>query len=176
MEPETSRVPGDELPRDGWRRQPWKNGRGVTFEIARWPEHDPFDVRVSLADDTQPATFSLFPGYVRWSYLAGEAPITLVDASGATVELARPGDHIRAAGETQLTSRLPAGATRMLTLLVRRELVERAEVTIGYGPTAAPVRFSFCVPAQRAWAYRTPKPLLAPDHVWIAEASQATLK
>lgn len=163
-----SDCPLAELSRDGWRRQPWKNGAGVTFEIVRWPDEDAYDVRVSLADDAVPSTFSLFPGYLRWSFLAGDAPITIVEPSGAATELVKLSDHVRVAGETQLTSRLPAGPTRMLTILVRRELVERGEVQVGYGATVARVRFSFHLPSQRAWVSRTPSLLDATDHVWIA--------
>ncbi|HEY0193157.1 MAG TPA: HutD family protein, partial [Kofleriaceae bacterium] len=66
---------------DQFRAQPWKNGGGVTYEIVRWPDSpEPaaaYDIRISLADDTLPAAFSRFPGYRRWSFLAGPAPIVL---------------------------------------------------------------------------------------------------
>jgi environmental stress-induced protein Ves len=34
-----------------FRAQSWKNGGGVTREIICWPDHEAYEVRVSLADD-----------------------------------------------------------------------------------------------------------------------------
>lgn len=45
---------------------PWKNGGGVTREIAAQPPGaslDGFAWRVSVADVAQPGPFSRFPGY-----------------------------------------------------------------------------------------------------------------
>jgi len=157
-----------EIARSSWTSQPWKNGRGVTHEIVRWPAGDAYDVRVSLADDTEPATFSLFPGYTRWSFLAAPAPISLVETHGPTVELLALGDHLRTAGETQLTSILPAGPTQLLNVLVRTALVDAAQVVVGYGPSAHPVRFSFSLATQHAAHHATPQRIDAHDCVWIA--------
>ena len=43
---------------------PWKNGGGVTREIAVWPPEaglDDFDWRISMAEVREPGAFSLFP-------------------------------------------------------------------------------------------------------------------
>ena len=157
-----------EIARTQWTSQPWKNGRGITHEIVRWPEGDAYDVRVSLAEDTEAATFSLFPGYTRWSFLAAAAPISLVEANGPTVELVALGDHVRTAGVTQLMSILPAGPTQLLNVLVRTALVDTAQVVVGYGPSAHPVRFAFSLVTQRADQYAMAQRIDAHGCVWIA--------
>jgi environmental stress-induced protein Ves len=48
-----------------YRSMPWKNGLGVTTEIARSPLVGDFDWRVSMAQVTTDGPFSTFPGYDR---------------------------------------------------------------------------------------------------------------
>lgn len=120
-----------------WRSQPWKNGLGVTHEVYR--DRDDYDVRVSVADDVTPAPFSRFPGYHRWSILLAPAPITLV-IEGVTRELAHVGDLVDHAGEASAESiALPAGPTKLLTVLAR----PGARVGVGVPPD--PVRFVFAL-------------------------------
>ncbi|HEY4057637.1 MAG TPA: HutD family protein [Kofleriaceae bacterium] len=157
-----------EIPREDWRKQPWKNGLGVTFEILRDPDVDAYDVRISIADDTQPATFSTFPGYVRWSFLAGTAPIRLTQPNGTTAALVALGDSLRTAGETVLTSELPAGATQLLNVIARAELVDAGKIVVGYGPVAHPVRYRFDLVEQIAHRYHEPTRAETAGCVWIA--------
>ena len=59
----------------GYRRMPWKNGQGVTREIAREPaEGEDFLWRLSIAEVAASGDFSLFPGYDR--------TITLIEGAG----------------------------------------------------------------------------------------------
>ncbi len=133
---------------DSFRSQPWKNGGGVTHEIVRWPDSAdpaaPYDLRISIADDRIEAPFSRFPGYRRWSFLAGPAPIVL-DVGGVPHELTAPGDHLEVGGDVAIACRLPAGPTRLLNLLVRDELV--ATALIGHGPCPSPIRFAYAIEA-----------------------------
>ncbi|MFF2961347.1 HutD family protein [Streptomyces sp. NPDC057963] len=65
---------------------PWKNGGGVTREIAAFPEGAPldaFDWRVSLADVSRDGPFSSFPGIDR----------TLTVVEGAGMDLVVGGEH-----------------------------------------------------------------------------------
>ncbi len=50
-----------------YRRMPWKNGRGFTWEIGRFPSDgaQPFDWRLSIAEIREDGPFSAFPGYLR---------------------------------------------------------------------------------------------------------------
>jgi environmental stress-induced protein Ves len=128
-----------------FRTQPWKNGGGVTHEIVRWPDVEAYDVRVSLAADRVAAPFSRFPGYRRWSCLAGAAPIVL-DVAGVLHALTAPGDAIDVDGDVAITCALPAGPTRLFNILVRHGVA----ATIGRGPCADPIRLAFAL-AALAW-------------------------
>lgn len=48
-----------------YRRMLWKNGTGTTEEICRYPDHDPFCWRLSIAQVAESGSFSLFSGYQR---------------------------------------------------------------------------------------------------------------
>ena len=133
-----------------FRSQPWKNGGGVTCEILRWPDpgtnrggyDDGYEVRISIADDRTPGPFSRFPGYRRWSFLVGAAPIVL-DAAGTVHELVTLGDHIEVDGDVAISCALPAGPTRLLNILVR----DGVGATVGRGPCTLPIRFAFALAA-----------------------------
>ncbi len=149
------------LERPTWRTQPWNNGGGITHEIWRVPEGDGgFDLRVSLADVTASGPFSVFPGYRRFTFLVGPAPITL---TGETpIDLLAPGDHVDLPGETQLTATLRAGSTQLLNVLARVPLV------VGFGPIAHPVRFTFDLATQTATLEEPATVRSTAGCVWIA--------
>ena len=126
-----------------FRSQPWKNGGGITHEIVRWPDTERYDIRVSIADDRAAGPFSRFPGYRRWSFLAGSAPIVL-EIAGAPRELMEIGDHIDVDGDAPITCALPAGPTRLLNILVR----EGVDAQVGLGPCVLPVRLVFALAPQ----------------------------
>lgn len=125
-----------------FRAQPWKNGGGVTHEIVRWPDEERYDVRISIADDRAAGPFSRFPGYRRWSFLAGAAPIAL-EVAGVLHELTAIGDHIEVDGDAPIRGELPAGPTRLLNVLVRKDV----EAQVGWGACSLPIRFVFALEA-----------------------------
>ncbi|NMO04856.1 HutD family protein [Gordonia sp. TBRC 11910] len=59
------------------RRVPWRNGQGLTTEIAVGGPPDRFDWRVSRADVAHSGDFSLFPGIDRIIVLTDGPDITL---------------------------------------------------------------------------------------------------
>lgn len=145
-----------------FRAQPWKNGGGVTHEIVRWPDNERYDIRISLADDRTPGPFSRFPGYRRWSFLAGSAPIAL-EFGGSVHALVSLGDHIKVAGDVAISCALPSGPTRLLNILVR----DGVDIQIGRGTCPLPIRFAFALAAQ---------PWLPKGHAAVFEpAALATL-
>ena len=152
-----------EIPQSAWRAQPWKNGRGITHEIWRVPEGDgdDYDLRVSLADVTQSGLFSEFPGYRRWTFLVGPAPISL-DA----VHLNAPGDHIEVPGQQPIDAELLAGATTLLNILARSP----QDTVCGFGPVAHALRFAFSLATRQAWLFDPPASHDTAGHVWIAAA------
>ncbi|HEX2687859.1 MAG TPA: HutD family protein [Kofleriaceae bacterium] len=156
-----------------FRAQPWKNGGGVTHEIVRWPDttgaRDVYDIRISIADDRTPGPFSRFPGYRRWSFLAGRAPIVL-DVAGNVHELVALGDHLEVGGAVAITCALPAGPTRLLNILVR----DGIDASVGSGPCPQPIRFAFALaamphlPAGHAAVFDPPEiATLAQAAVWL---------
>ncbi|SFJ05563.1 HutD family protein [Caulobacter sp. UNC279MFTsu5.1] len=100
---------------------PWKNGGGVTREVAAWPPGaglDGFDWRVSLADVAADGPFSVFPGVGRvLTVIAGDGLV--LEIEGQVVRLA-PGAPFAFAGEAHVTARLTAGPIRDLNVMVRR--------------------------------------------------------
>lgn len=157
---------------DAFRAQPWKNGGGVTREIVRWPDAEGFAVRISLAEVAVAGPFSRFPGYQRWSFLAGDAPIDL-DIGGVVYALVVPGDHVEVGGATALSCALPAGPTRLLNLLVRHG----EAVQVGRGPCPWAIQFAFALaplpwlPAGHAAVFDPPEEAaLTRDTVWLSLA------
>ena len=152
-----------------YRPQPWKNGGGVTHEIVRWPDEERYDVRISIADDRVAGPFSRFPGYRRWSFLAGVAPIVL-EVAGVRHELAVVGDVIEVDGDAPIDCALPAGPTRLLNILVR----EGVEAQVGVGACPLPIRFAFALEALpwlaegHAAVFDPPEAAaLSPTAVWV---------
>ncbi|MFL9996215.1 HutD family protein [Paraburkholderia sediminicola] len=106
---------------------PWKNGGGVTREVAAFPEGaglDAFVWRVSVADVAQAGPFSRFAGIDRTLVLLSGAGMLLdekVETSTTnTLALTQPLDLAQFAGEAQIDARLVDGATRDFNLMVRR--------------------------------------------------------
>lgn len=161
---------------DEFRAQPWKNGGGVTAEIVRWPDSadGAYDIRVSLAEDRVPAAFSRFPGYRRWSFLAGPAPITL-DVGGVVHELVALGDHIEVPGDVAIRCELPGGPTKLFNILVR----DGVAAEVGHGPCPWPIRLAFALsvqpelPAGHAVICDPPERVALDRHaVWLRQAAE----
>ena len=102
---------------------PWKNGGGVTREVAAFPAGaalDAFVWRVSVADVAQAGPFSRFAGIDRTLALLSGAGMLLDETNGVTHALREPLDIARFEGETAIDARLVDGATRDFNLMVRR--------------------------------------------------------
>jgi uncharacterized protein len=117
---------------------PWKNGGGVTREVAAHPQGASFDAflwRVSIADVAQAGPFSRFEGIDRTLVLLSGAGMLLDEADGPTHALTQPLDMARFAGETAIDARLVDGVTRDFNLMVRRGAA-RGEVEVWRGEDA----------------------------------------
>ena len=102
--------------------QPWKNGAGITREIAfGGPSTAAFDWRLSVADIDRDAPFSAFPGIDRCIVLlqGGGMRLRAHDQSvdHALTETLAP---FRFAGEIALDASLAAGPSRDLNVMTRR--------------------------------------------------------
>ncbi|HDR9081332.1 TPA: HutD family protein [Burkholderia vietnamiensis] len=102
---------------------PWKNGGGVTREIAAYPPGaalDAFAWRVSVADVGAGGPFSRFDGVDRTLVLLSGAGMTLAEAGAARHVLDTPLARADFAGEAAIDATLHAGATRDFNLMTRR--------------------------------------------------------
>ncbi len=123
---------------------PWKNGGGVTREIAAEPcgaSLDTFAWRVSVADVAQPGPFSRFPGIDRTLVLLSGAGMTLAGEDGSRTRLAAPLERIDFDGALALSAELHDGATRDFNLMARRSIVTgRVSVLAGDATLEADAR------------------------------------
>ena len=129
------------IPWDALKPAPWKNGGGVTREVAAYPagrDTSSFTWRLSIADIDAGGPFSSFPGIDRTLVLLGGNGMVLTQDDGTAYPLEKPLDMARFAGETAISARLFDGPTRDLNVMVRRShgsadvqvLTAPADVTI----------------------------------------------
>jgi environmental stress-induced protein Ves len=100
--------------------QPWRNGGGVTWQVASSPRGatvDDFDWRISIAEIAQDGEFSRYPGVERVIAVI-DGPGVYLDVDGAT-HLLEPFAPLRFPGSARTSSRLRGGTTRDLNLMVR---------------------------------------------------------
>jgi hypothetical protein len=104
------------------RSEPWRNGGGVTRELASHPkaasaQDGAWDWRVSIADVTKAGDFSAFPGMERvLTVLEGELLLLTVDGAEHPLEKYRP---FRFAGDAAAHGALPTGDIRDLNVITR---------------------------------------------------------
>jgi environmental stress-induced protein Ves len=103
--------------------QPWKNGAGLTREIAfGGASHAGFDWRLSVAEVDRDAPFSAFPGVDRRIVLLGGAGMRLRSADGRVDHaLTEPLVPFSFAGEVPLQATLAGGASRDFNVMTRRD-------------------------------------------------------
>lgn len=130
------------LPAAGYRAMAWKNGQGITHEIAREPAAgNSFLWQLSIAEVSADGEFSLFPGCDR--------TITLIQGAGMELDLDeapakridRPFVPFDFSGDWHCRCRLIAGPIRDFNLMVDRGRM-RAEtrmLRIGDAPMEADV-------------------------------------
>ena len=101
---------------------PWKNGGGLTREVAVWPPEsnfENFDWRVSLAEVHAAGPFSSFPGVDRqMAVLAGR--LTLAIEGGESLALSPDSPPLGFAGETRIVVQATHGMVTDLNVMTRR--------------------------------------------------------
>lgn len=113
-------------------RTPWKNGGGVTTQLAIWPQgadfaRGEFEARVSAAEVASSGPFSQFAGFERVLVVVSGAGIVLSHGEHAPRARLRPLEPYRFAGEWPTHGELVDGALRDFNVFARRG-VFRAEV------------------------------------------------
>ncbi|MFP5515014.1 MAG: HutD family protein [Alphaproteobacteria bacterium] len=107
------------------RRVPWKNGGGVTTELAVEPSSAPgsdgrFLWRISIADVAEPGPFSAFPGYDRLiAVVEGDGMRLSVDGA-PPVERRRLDPAFAFPGEAPVWCEPTAGPIRDVNLMLDR--------------------------------------------------------
>ncbi|MFB8370928.1 HutD family protein [Pseudarthrobacter sp. NPDC055928] len=106
------------------RNEPWRNGGGVTRELASHPQaasaqDGAWDWRVSIAELTKAGDFSPFPGMERvLTVVEGELLLLTVDGAEHPLEKYRP---FRFSGEAAAHGALPTGDVRNLNVITRTD-------------------------------------------------------
>jgi len=107
------------------RAMPWKNGGGMTSEIAIYPEDSQvagsFLWRASIADVNADGPFSRFPGYDRHIMLIAGGGMTLDLGERGLVDVGERFQPRFFSGDWEVFGRLRAGPVRDFNLMVRRD-------------------------------------------------------
>ena len=124
--------------RDSLVATPWKNGGGVTRQIACFPADahiGNFDWRISTAEVSQDGAFSRFDGIDRRLYILDGAGLEL-RFGGQDSRRLWSGEHIDFAGDADVFGALIDGPVTDLNIMVRRGRMRmRAERISINGPT-----------------------------------------
>jgi environmental stress-induced protein Ves len=112
---------------------PWRNGGGVTREIASREDASGLLWRLSLAEVDREGPFSAFPGLARLLTVVQGGGMVLDTPSGPLP--ARPFEPLPFDGGLAVTGRLPNGPVRDLNVIWRPSAL-RAAVEVRRGPFA----------------------------------------
>lgn len=114
------------LPADNFRRTPWKNGGGVTLDIA--DAYEPGAVsgswsgmiwRLGRTAIVTPGPFSDLTGFDRLQMVVAGSGLVL-DASSGQIDLRQPFRTVRYDGGTPIVSRLENGPVEVVNLIADR--------------------------------------------------------
>lgn len=149
------------IPHQALKPTPWKNGNGITREIAIWPkdasfEQGNFTWRLSTAEVSAEGPFSTFPDMERL--------LTLVSGSEIVLEFpdlrkaVKAGQVLRFNGEVEASALLPAGQVSDLGLIYDPDqvLAKFTIIDLKARPRSfsltSPTVFIFCVSGELAAA------------------------
>lgn len=110
------------LPASGYRVMPWKNGQGITREIAREPASgEDFLWRLSIAEVAASGDFSPFPGYDRTISLIEGAGMRLIFEEAPEKRIEHRFEPFDFNGDWFCHCKLIAGPVRDFNLMVDRK-------------------------------------------------------
>lgn len=98
---------------------PWRNGGGVTRELAMWPDAGDWAWRMSVADVDKSGPFSKFDGIERWFAVLEGAGVQL-DVAGVPHRVTAADAPLCFDGAAATGCELIDGKTRDFNLMVRR--------------------------------------------------------
>ena len=132
---------------DRYQRTPWKNGGGVTTDIA----FDGDVWRFSRTPITVAGPFSDYSGFDRQQVLVAGSGLVLQTPTGE-IDVRRPFRPVRFTGETPIVSRLEAGPVEVINLMGERSKVRLNLAVLEAGRSqllGAGIHIAYC-PAGRA--------------------------
>lgn len=128
-----------------YRRTPWKNGGGITVDIAdayragaQAGSWDGMLWRLGRTEIVAPGPFSDLSGYDRILTVIGGRGLVLEVEDGAALDVREPFRPVRFRGEERITSRLEAGPVAVLNLIADRRR-HAIDVAILQGGEARPL-------------------------------------
>ena len=123
-----------------YKRMPWKNGGGMTTELAVYPSNgdQAFDWRISIADIESNGPFSTFEGYDRFIALLEGIGMELRFDDGEAVRLERRLQFVKFAGERRTEGVLVSGKVRDFNVIYKRDAVR---VEMLHRPLVGPMVF-----------------------------------
>lgn len=161
-----------------YREQPWKNGGGLTREIAvAFSDEDNQRVlwRVSLATIDRDGPFSEYRGYDR-TIVALDTEAVELEVEGKQVVLERWQPH-EFRGEARVACRLRGGATRDLNIMTLRDaFVHDVEVVRSAQRFVLDDDEITFVYAIEGAANVDAAPLAAGDTIWLQEAESVDVR
>lgn len=131
---------------DTHRVEPWRNGGGVTREIASEAEGGAFAWRLSLAAMTADGPFSRFPGVDRMLSVVDGAGIALACGKEPEQTSLRGGPPLAFPGDAATTARLLDGPVTILNLMsLRGRWTQRLAAARALEPAPIPGDRAFLV-------------------------------
>ncbi len=123
-----------------WQTQRWKNGGGVTHELARHDDAQGMVWRLSIADVASDGPFSVFPGVDRIIMMLSGGGFRLRFADGATQTLSTVAEPYAFSGDRECDCRLLDGPVQDFNIMTRHDAARaQAQVlTLGGAPQWLP--------------------------------------
>lgn len=122
------------IPRSAFKTVPWKNGGGITHEVAKAESDGRLLWRLSLAEVASDGPFSLFPGMARVLTVIEGAGMDLFSPAGEVVHAVPPLLPLCFSGDESLTGRLRDGSCLDFNLIYDPQQFDAmAEVVPGGG-------------------------------------------
>jgi len=151
--------------------QPWKNGAGLTRELAVGPSGatmDCFDWRISVARIDRDAPFSAFDGIDRCIALLRGAGMVLRSNDGTIdTRLATVGEPFRFHGDVPIAATLVDGPCDDLNVMVRRGRWHAEVATIADEQCLEAADAGLVLTLAGAWRCRAADASLAPLQAWL---------
>ncbi len=156
-----------------YRRSPWKNGGGVTVDIAEQGETWRFGRTPIVAA----GPFSDYAGFDRVQVLVGGRGLVLQTPDGE-IDVRTPFKPVRFAGETPITSRLEAGPVEVVNLIGARAAVHVDIAVLRAGQSLAlrpGTHIAYCASGPARLEAEGKQYALAADHGLRIEAPGSTM-